>query len=63
MKHLAFAAACAVLVTASPSLAGSLSDPVVTPEVVAADTVDQSGDIAQVIIPLMLIMIIVGMGI
>ncbi len=60
MKHLALA--IAVIVAASPALAGSLSDPVVAPEVVAADAIDTSGDSAQLIIPLMLLMIIVGIG-
>ena len=63
LKHLAFATACAALVAASPSLAGTLSDPVVAPEVVVAETIDASGDSTQLIIPLMLIMIIVGMGV
>ncbi|MDZ7711499.1 MAG: hypothetical protein U5K36_16650 [Roseovarius sp.] len=55
MKHPA-------IVAASPSLAGTLSDPVVAPEVVVAETVDASGDSTRLIIPLMLLMIIVGMG-
>jgi hypothetical protein len=56
------AIALAVLVAASPALAGSLSDPVVAPEVVVAETIEASGDSTQLIIPLMLFMIIVGMG-
>jgi hypothetical protein len=56
------AIALAILVAASPALAGSLSDPVVAPEVVVAETIEASGDSTQLIIPLMLFMIIVGMG-
>lgn len=56
------AIALAVLIAASPALAGSLSDPVVAPEVVVAETIEASGDSTQLIIPLMLFMIIVGMG-
>ncbi|HKL45032.1 MAG TPA: hypothetical protein VJ906_02180 [Roseovarius sp.] len=62
MKHLACAIACAATVAASPLLAGALSDPVVEPEVVIADTIDTSPDVGHLIIPLMLLMIIVGVG-
>ncbi|HAW45885.1 hypothetical protein C6W92_10105 [Roseovarius sp. A46] len=62
MKNLACAIACATTFAASPLLAGALSDPVVEPEVIIADTTDNSQDVGQLIIPLMLLMIIVGMG-
>jgi len=62
LKNLARAIAFATTFTASPLLAGALSDPVVEPAVIVADTTDNSQDVGQLIIPLMLLMIFVGMG-
>lgn len=62
LKNLVCATACVAIVAASPMLAGTLTDPVVAPEVIAAETVDTSGDSTQLIIPLMVLMILVGTG-
>jgi len=62
VKQLACAIACATTLAASPVLGGALSEPVVEPEVIIADATDSSQDVGQLIIPLMLIMIIVGVG-
>ncbi|MFB9149606.1 hypothetical protein [Roseovarius ramblicola] len=63
LKNLVCAIACATTFAASPVLAGALSDPVVEPEVIVTETTETSQDVSQLIIPLMLIMIIVGMGV
>jgi len=62
LKNLACAIACATTFAASPVLAGSVSDPVVEPEVIVAETTETSQDVSQLIFPLMVMMIIVGMG-
>lgn len=62
MKNLACAIALTSAVAAAPLHASGPTQPMVEPEVVVADTVDNSQDVGQLIIPLMLLMIIVGMG-
>ena len=56
--------AAASLSLAAPASAGSLSDPVVTPEVVAADTIENasSDNIQGLLAMLTLVLIIVGKG-
>jgi hypothetical protein len=56
--------AAASLSLAAPAVAGSLSDPVVTPEVIAEDTIENasSDKIQGLLAMLTLVLIIVGKG-
>jgi len=58
-KTLAIVAIASVLV-ASAAYAGSLSDPIVAPEVVAADTVQSASHVEMIVAALAIITIILG---
>jgi hypothetical protein len=64
VKNSFAAALCAAsLSLAAPAMAGSLSDPLVTPEVVAADTAESSPQANQgLIAALTVMMMIIGVG-
>jgi len=51
-----------MLLSSAPLYAAGLTDPVVAPEVVVADTVESSQDDTQIIIPLMVMLLIMGAG-
>ena len=60
MNKIFLAAALAALLVAGTADAGSLSDPVVAPEVVAADTVESSANVEGLIAAVTVIAIILG---
>ena len=60
MKHLLVAAALVFVIAAEPSLAGSLSDPIVEPAVVAEDATNSSEKLEGTLAGLALLLIILG---
>ncbi|KZY40129.1 hypothetical protein A3731_01675 [Roseovarius sp. HI0049] len=60
MKKTFAAAAIASLLVAGTAQAGSLSDPIVTPDVVMVDAVDNSSNVEGLIAAVAIIAIILG---
>lgn len=60
MQKTLAAAAITALLVAGPAQAGSLSDPVVTPDVVMVDAVDNSSNVEGLIAAVAVITIILG---
>lgn len=60
MKHLLIAATLAFVVTAEPSLAGALSDPIVEPSVVAEDAIQSSEKLEGLLAVVAITLIILG---
>ena len=59
-KTLATVALASILVAGSTAYAGSLSDPIVAPEVIMADTVESASHVEMIIAALAVILIILG---
>ena len=60
MKKTLATVAFASILAASTAYAGSLSDPIVAPEVVMADAVESASHVEMIIAALAVILIIVG---
>ncbi|RKF15298.1 hypothetical protein D6850_10755 [Roseovarius spongiae] len=60
MKITILAAICALALTTAPAIAGNLSDPVVAPEVVAADAIANSSEQMQGMLALLTVALIIG---